>query len=404
MPIKKIVCIAMTFPAPTETFHSNNTKALTEQGKEVIVFSLLPRHKDHSKLVLQRGLSKIKINSCDVFNCMAGCFIFIIHPLLSLSLLRFILFNTRGKHLVKSLSLIPRVFYIWSKICREKPDVVNLLWGHYPVLVGFLIKRTNPEILLSMGLLAYDLEMGYGGSGAIVPYVDYIWTQASINVAQIEKLGFNRIPIRVIYDGLDPKVSLGRKEKQPFSIITIGRLIKSKGIELCIRAFSIIANSFPESYLHILGDGPERKNLKDLAGQLGISEKVTFKGHVSMEEVAAELAASDVFLFMSYKERLPNVVKEAMLNKTLCIVSKTPGIEELVQQGQTGFILKENSPEEAAKIIHRIFSARGETEQIRDAAYDFVLDRFDCRKEMSKLVFEWENQLETRGEIKCVSA
>lgn len=396
----------MTFPAPTETFHSNNTKALSEQGKEVIVFSLLPKHKDHNKLIEQRGLSKIKVNSCNVLNYMAGFMISIFHPLLSLSLVGFILFNTRGKHLVKSLILIPRVFYIWSEICKEQSDVVNLLWGHYPVLVGFLIKRTNPEILLSMGLLAYDLEMGYGGSGAIVPYVDFIWTQASINIAQINKLGFNRIPIRVIYDGLDQKVSLGRKEKQPFSIITIGRLIKSKGIDLCIRAFSLIADSYPESCFHILGDGPERKNLERLAAQLGLSERVIFRGHVSMEEVAAELAASDVFLFMSYKvgERLPNVVKEAMLNKALCIVSETPGIEELIQDGQTGFILGKNSPEEAAKKIRRIFSERAEAELIRASAYDFVLGRFDCRKEMGKLVFEWENQLEARREKKCVSA
>lgn len=394
----------MTFPAPTETFLSNNTKALSEQGKEVIVFSLLQKHKDHNKLIEQRGLSKIKLNSCDVLNYMAGSIISIFHPLLTLGLVGFILFNTRGKHLLKSLILIPRVFYIWSKIRKTKPDVVNLLWGHYPVLVGFLIKRTNPEILLSMGLLAYDLEMGYGGSGAIVPYVDFIWTQASINIAQIEKLGFNRIPIRVIYDGLDPKVSLGRNEKQPFSIITIGRLIKSKGMDLCIRAFSLIADLFPESRFHILGDGPERKNLEELATQLGISERVIFRGHVSMEEVAAELAASDVFLFMSYGERLPNVVKEAMLNKALCVVSETPGIGELLQDGQTGFVLKKNSPEEAAKLIRRIFSERAEAGPIRASAYDFVSGQFDCRKEMGKLVFEWENQLETRREKKCVSA
>jgi hypothetical protein len=76
----------------------------------------------------------------------------------------------------------------------------------------------------------------------------------------------------------------------------------------------------------------------------------------------------------------------------------------LIQNGQTGFILGKNSPEEAAKIIRRIFSERAEAELIRASAYDFVLGRFDCRKEMGKLVFEWENQLEARREKKCVSA
>lgn len=404
MPIKKIVCIAMTFPAPTETFHSNNIKALYEQGKEVVVFSILPKHKDHNKLVGQRGLSKIKLNSCNVLNYMAGSIVSIFHPLLTLVLVGFILFNTQGKHLVKSLILIPRVFYIWSKICKAKPDVVNLLWGHYPVLVGFLIKRTNPEILLSMGLLAYDLEMDYGGSRAIAPYVDVIWTQASVNISQIRRMGFRQSQVHVIYDGLDTRVSEGKKSKIPFRIVTAARLLKPKGMDLCLKAVALIAEFYPDTSLVILGDGPEKDNLQSLALELGISERVFFKGHVSMEEVAVELSASDVFLFMSHKERLPNVVKEALLNRAICIVSPTPGIEELVQDGKTGYILEENTPEEAAAYLMRIFSDRTQAEPFRDDGYRFVLDRFDCRKEMKKLAAIWEDQIAIRGDSSCASA
>ncbi len=403
MPIKKIVCIAMTFPAPTETFHSNNTKALSEQGKEVFVFSLLPKHKDHNKLVEQRSLSKIKVNSCNLLNYIVGSMVSIFHPLLTLSLMDFIVFNTRGKHLVKSLVLIPRVFYIWSKIRKAKPDVVNLLWGHYPLLVGLLIKRTNSAILLSMGLLAYDLEMGYGGSHAIAPYVDIIWTQAAVNIPPIRKLGFRQNQVHVIYDGLDRRVSEGKKSKIPFRVVTAGRLVKPKGMDLCIKAIALIAKSYPDTSLIVLGEGPENENLESFALELGISERVFFKGHVSMEEIAGELSASDVFLFMSHKERLPNVVKEALLNKAICIVSPTPGIEELVQDGKTGYALRENTPEEAAAYLMRVFVDRATAESFREAGYRFVLDRFDCRQEMKRLVAIWEDQIEIRRVSSCAS-
>ena len=53
------------------------------------------------------------------------------------------------------------------------------------------------------------------------------------------------------------------------------------------------------------------------------------------------MAESDIFLFLSSKagERLPNVVKEAMLSGCICIVSNTPGIDELIEDGKTGFII-----------------------------------------------------------------
>lgn len=405
MSIRKIACISMAFPAPSETFHSNNLKVLSEYGKEIVAFSLLPKDKNHKTLIEQRNLSRIKINSCNWINSIKGLFISLGNPWLTITTIGFILSNITGKHLVKSLALLPRVFYVWSEIVfNEKPDVVNLLWGHYPSLVGFLVKKTNPEILLSMGLLAYDLEMNYGGSRGVAPYVDTIWTQASVNIKQIRNMGFRQSQVHVIYDGLDVSVSEGKKSKTPFRIITAGRLIKSKGTDLCLKAFALVANSYPQAKLVVLGEGPERKNLENLARCLGISGDVHFKGHVSMEEVAEELSTSDLFLFMSQKERLPNVVKEALLNKAICVVSPTPGIEELIQEGETGFILKENTPKEAAVLLTRIFSNRPVANSLREAGYRFVLEHFDCRKEMKKLLSVWEDQIKIRRESTCESA
>ena len=57
------------------------------------------------------------------------------------------------------------------------------------------------------------------------------------------------------------------------------------------------------------------------------------------------MASSDIFLFLSSKagERLPNVVKEAMLAGCICIVSNTPVIDELIEDGKTGFIIEEKN-------------------------------------------------------------
>ncbi|NLE04588.1 MAG: glycosyltransferase [Crenarchaeota archaeon] len=398
--IKRIACIAMSFPAPSETFHSNNISALTQHCELIDVYSLLPKHTMDNKLIKERNLSKVNIHHCTLFNYISGLFIGIFtSPILFFKLFRFILKWNRKTHLLKSLFLIPRVFFISNEISKKQPDVVNLLWGHYPTLVGFVIKQKHPKIILSMGLLAYDLIMRFGGSQGIVPFVDILWTQAQFNIAAIKSLGFPSDKIKLIYDGLNLKTSIGNAEKIAFRIITIGRLLKPKGIDLCIRAFSLLAKILPESTLVILGDGPERTNLEMLSEQLKLSDRIFFKGHVSMTQVAEELAASEIFLFMSYSERLPNVVKEAMANRALCVCSQTPGIEELIEDKKTGFILNNNTPEKAAAIIEEIFQAKDDIELIKENAFRFITTNFDCNKEMQKLFNEWNSIKKTNAEI-----
>lgn len=394
--VKKIACISMAFPVASETFHSKNVKALAETGLDIRVFSLLPKRRNHEKMIEERGLKSIPIATCNTANYLFGFLIALSHPKLLWDVLAFITKNVKGSQLVKSLVLTPRVFSIWSKIRRERPDVVNLLWGHYPALVGYVIKKTNPDMLLSMRLAAYDLEMEYGCSKALAPLVDVIHTQASVNVPKIEKLGFPRKKIKIIYNGLDLGENIAQGPKTPGRIITIGRLIKPKGIDRCLETFSLILKKWPESKLIILGEGPDRKNLENLAKQLGIFERTHFKGHVDMTQVAAELSASDVFLFMSYKpgERLPNVIKEAMANGAICVVSRTPGIEELVTNGESGFVLEDNTPEEAAEIIDTIFNNPKDFDGMRKKAFENVTRKFDCRREMAKLLAEWETTLE----------
>jgi len=392
MLIKKIACVSMMFPAPSETFHSNNVRAISELNCEVRVFTLLTRHERHQSMVRERGLLDITIDNSNTKNYLKGIGTALSNPVLLLNLLAFIVKNTKGFHLLKSLFLLPRIFNIWSKISEWKPEVVNLLWGHLPVLVGFLVKTSNPEVVLSMGLMAYDLENHFGGSAAIVPYVDLVWTQASWNIPLIRSLGFPESKIRLILDGLDLSTIIGEEPKIPGRIITAGRLIKPKGIDLCLHTFSLVMKKWPASSLVILGEGPELPRLKTLADHLGISSYVSFKGHVSMKDVASELAASEIFLFMSFKagERLPNVIKEAMANKAVCLVSRTPGIEELVDDKITGFILDDNTPEEAFRIIDDLFKDPKGQVVVRERGFHFIVENFDCRKEMQKLFSEWE--------------
>ena len=100
---------------------------------------------------------------------------------------------------------------------------------------------------------------------------------------------------------------------------------------------------------------------------------------------------SDIFLFLSSKagERLPNVVKEAMLSGCICIVSNTPGIDELIEDGKTGFIIEENKYD----LIPNLISSLNEIkkEEIRANAKEFILKNFDVELSMKKYINIWES-------------
>jgi len=98
--------------------------------------------------------------------------------------------------------------------------------------------------------------------------------------------------------------------KRPFRVITVGRLIAIKGLDLALRAFA--AAELPaDTELVLIGDGPWRQRLESLTDTLGLSHQVDFRGQVDREDVLSAFRQSDVLLFPSF-EGAGMVVMEAM--------------------------------------------------------------------------------------------
>jgi len=89
-----------------------------------------------------------------------------------------------------------------------------------------------------------------------------------------------------------------------------GRLTWEKGYDLLVKAFQMILQCVPECYLLIVGDGPERSKLEELAGALGVADRVIFAGYRA--DVSAVMSTFDVFVISSYTESFGLVALEAM--------------------------------------------------------------------------------------------
>jgi glycosyltransferase involved in cell wall biosynthesis len=108
-------------------------------------------------------------------------------------------------------------------------------------------------------------------------------------------------------DGPEPRADVGR-----FKIITAGRLHRLKGFALAVRAFGVFSRKHPASEMTIIGEGPERKRLWDLISDLGLEDRVRILPWLPRHELLANMRASDVFLFPSFRDGGGAVVVEAM--------------------------------------------------------------------------------------------
>lgn len=102
------------------------------------------------------------------------------------------------------------------------------------------------------------------------------------------------------------------EESPMFKIIYAGRLDAIKGINLGLEAFHIFSKKNPKSFFKIIGDGPEKERLSNLAKTLNIQDKVELIPWMEREELLEQLRSSDVLLFPSFRDGGGQVVIEAM--------------------------------------------------------------------------------------------
>lgn len=122
----------------------------------------------------------------------------------------------------------------------------------------------------------------------------------------------------------------------PRRLVAIGRLVEQKGQLALVQAMAEVQEDL---HLTLIGDGDMRGQIEDLIRALGLGQKITLTGWVDEARVQAELGAAHALVMPSFAEGLPMVVMEAMAAARPVIATYIAGTPELVQDGQTGWLV-----------------------------------------------------------------
>jgi 1,2-diacylglycerol 3-alpha-glucosyltransferase len=184
-------------------------------------------------------------------------------------------------------------------------------------------------------------------------------------------------------------------------IISAGRLAEEKNWVTLLRAFAIAQQVQPNIRLVLLGDGPQAEALKQLAGELGISERVTFMGKVPFEEVPNYLKAADLFAFASITETQGLVTLEAMAAGLPVVAVDGAGTKDILEDDKQGF-LTQNDPQDLANGIVKLVENSSMMSKFKTSALR-TSRTYDNMRLARKMLKVYEQAIQDKKEEKYVT-
>lgn len=188
------------------------------------------------------------------------------------------------------------------------------------------------------------------------------------------------------YNSIDVNQEIPVREKQSlFTFSYAGRIIKQKGIENVLEAYSKLQTEYPNMQLLIAGEGNQKEELEKKYKE---NKSIHFLGRIEKKEVLNLLAKSDVFLYPPiWPEGLPSSILEAGLLKTPVITTAQGGITEIIEDRSNGILVKEDSESlyQAMKelLLHEDLRAK-----LGDSLHRTVEDKFSWQSTANKVIID----------------
>ncbi len=173
--------------------------------------------------------------------------------------------------------------------------------------------------------------------------------------------------------------------------VQAGRLIEKKGLPVTLRAFSTFLKQHPGATLTIAGEGPLLPELQKFARELGVTERVSFTGFISQEQLREIYYRSHIFLHPSQtgrdgnQEGIPNSMLEAMATGLAVFATEHGGIPEAIENGVSGVLIPERDDSALAQALLNTTQDPGFLSRIARSGAEAVREKFDLQQQAQQL-------------------
>lgn len=158
----------------------------------------------------------------------------------------------------------------------------------------------------------------------------------------------------------------------------IARLSSVKGIDVMIAAMPLVLEQFPNACLWIVGQGDQEAYLKDCVLKRNLNKSINFLPAVN--QASALLPLFDIFVMPSLQEGLGLSVMEAQASGVPVVASKVGGLVDLIEDGQTGFLVAPNHFKELAERIMMLLKDPHKAECMAQTALERIKTQFSAER------------------------
>ena len=186
-----------------------------------------------------------------------------------------------------------------------------------------------------------------------------------------------------VFDPADMGAVICERTSAPVTVACVAGLYPTKGLDVLLRAASLLAARFPSFRLELIGPGPLRRDLEKLTAELGLTDRCIFRGWLSYPRTLEALSAAHIAVLPALTDGCSMVLMEAFALGIPVVASAVDGIPEIVEDGVNGLLCPPGEPGALAAAMARLL----EDEDLRRRLGQGARESFDRS-------WNWAPQLE----------
>lgn len=291
-----------------------------------------------------------------------------------------------------------------EKIRKIRPDVIH---AHHPLIIGQFASQVADKLSKPLFITAhtqyeqylnYYFPHGFSFTSRII--INDLQKLAesskkiicpSLNTRQrLKKYDIKNTV--VIGNGVEPSffVNPSKKGKVQPTLVYTGRLEREKNPLRLITIAKELKKKIPNFKMLIIGDGKMFQEMFDKTQKFRLEENITFTGQVDRRLLPEIYKSVHLFITPSTSEVMPISILEAMASGIPIIAVKNSGLEEVVIEGKTGFMIQ-NSPKKIAERIESLFSNPKALHNLAMSTYKNALN-YSAENTAKKLIEVYRNK------------
>lgn len=290
------------------------------------------------------------------------------------------------------LAYLPAAARVASLAEREDFERIHGAWAHFPASVAWLASRLARRRFSMAAHAGADLYRTQAFLADKVREAEFTTACVRGNAEMLRRLAPGG-RVEWLYHGTDLARfgAIARARASSPELLVVGRLAAGKGFDDAVVALGELAKRGLRPRLVVVGDGPERARLGELARTHGVESQVEFRGALTHDAIAPLYAAAWLLLAPSKvmangrRDGIPNVVIEAMAAGVPVVGTRAAGLEEAIEPGRTGALCEPADPRSLADAVEPLLRNPDEIDRLGAIARSAMRGAFDVETNFERL-------------------